>query len=58
MEKSNYGWICPRCGTPNSPLNKTCVACMESKVEAVGKMLPEDQLKRKDDSSPTLLTED
>lgn len=23
----NYGWVCPKCGCPNAPTNKTCVAC-------------------------------
>jgi hypothetical protein len=21
------GWVCPKCGAPNNPDNKTCVAC-------------------------------
>lgn len=23
----NYGWVCPKCGCPNAPTNKSCVAC-------------------------------
>lgn len=25
--QNNYGWICPKCGCPNAPANKSCVSC-------------------------------
>lgn len=57
MKTENYGWICPKCGMPNAPTNLVCVACTENKVDVIGKMLPEEQLK-KNETGPTLLTED
>jgi len=32
-EEKHYGWICPKCGCPNAPTNKTCVACFAPKAD-------------------------
>ena len=38
----NKGWICPVCGAPNNPNNKTCATCFSTGDEYIElKPIPE-----------------
>ena len=40
MSDLNYGWVCPKCGCPNAPTNKTCVACFSHEDPAPKVLMP------------------
>lgn len=43
-KENNYGWVCPKCGCPNAPTNKSCVACFNT--EHIDIVAPNDTVPR------------